>query len=129
MNKNGIFTITGWDEYDLKQVSSPLKVRRATVTRSLSGFLRGEEKMEYCLVYSRKDHSEFTGTGTFVGTIGEATGTFAVLELGCYEDGRITSQFELHPLDDGGQKLDVLIGTGSYVAGDDCSMEYQIEFK
>jgi hypothetical protein len=94
---NASFAITNWDEKPYSEGSDLPKLTRANVTKTLTGDIEGEGRVEYLMMY-RSD-----GTATFVGLervnarIGGKSGTFVLQRNGAFENGQARETYTVVP--------------------------------
>ncbi|MGR3660260.1 MAG: DUF3224 domain-containing protein [Paracoccaceae bacterium] len=124
--QTGKFSITKWDEQSLADLPAPQKFNRGQVERTHTGILTGTEIMQYTLLYTSDQRSEFTGIGLFNGTFNGHEGNFALIERGHYKDGTAHTRFVLLKLTKTTGFSDIL-GTGSYTTSAHSEVTYSFK--
>lgn len=124
--KTGTFSITKWDEHSLTDLTTPRKFNRGQVERTHTGILTGTEVMQYTLLYTSDQRSEFTGIGLFDGTFDSHQSQFALIERGRYLNGAVHTLFDLLEITKSVGFSDIL-GTGSYTTSAHTEVEYDFK--
>jgi hypothetical protein len=111
---NGGFEIKKWEEKPAGVQAGP-KVTRATVTQKFTGDIRGTGTTEYVMAYRPDKTADYSGVQVIKGTLGNRTGSFALLLRGKYDGKQAVTKWEVVP---GAGKGDLkgLTGKGEYSA-------------
>src|SRR2546421_2394166 len=90
---NARFAITNWDEKPYDAGPDLPKLTRASVTKTLSGDIDGEGRVEYLMLYRGDGSATFVGLERIVGRIGGKTGTFVLQRTGTFQDGQAKESY------------------------------------
>ena len=90
---NARFAITGWDEKPVGDALQLPKMTRASVTKTFSGDIEGEGRVEYVMTYRPDGSATFVGLERIVGTIVGRAGSFALQRTGVFENGQAKESF------------------------------------
>jgi hypothetical protein len=113
---NARFAITAWDEKPYSEGDGLPKMTRATVTKTLSGDIAGEARVEYLMVYRADGGASFVGLERVTATIGGKSGTFVLRRTGVFEDGQARETYTVVP-GSGTGELQGLRGEGQSAVG------------
>ena len=91
------FAITQWDEKPYSEGPGLPKLTRATVTKTLSGDLEGEGKVEYLMMYRRDGSATFIGLERVVGRLEGKSGSFVLHRSGEFVEGRAWESYAVIP--------------------------------
>ena|SRR5919198_202667 len=84
---NARFTIKNWDEKPYNEGPDLPKLTRAAVTKSFSGDIEGEGKVEYLMMYRDDGSATFVGLERIVGRLDSKVGSFVLQRSGTFEGG------------------------------------------
>ncbi len=113
---NARFAITSWDEKPYSERPDQPRLTRASVTKSYTGDIDGEGRVEYLMVYRSDGSATFVGLEQVVGRIGGRTGTFVLQRTGTFEGGLAKETYSVIPGSATGE-LQSLRGNGSSAVG------------
>jgi|SRR5688572_890394 len=82
------FAIQSWEEKAYSEGDNLPRLTRASVTRTFTGDLEGEGRVEYLMMYRSNGSATFLGFERVVGRIGEKAGTFVLQRTGVFENGQ-----------------------------------------
>ena len=75
---NARFAIKAWDEKPYGEGPDQPKLTRASVTRTYTGDIEGEGRVEYLMMYRGDGSASFVGLERIVGRIGGRAGSSAL---------------------------------------------------
>jgi hypothetical protein len=113
---NARFAIKSWDEKPYSEGADQPKLTRATVTKTFTGDIEGEGRVEYLMMYRSDGTATFVGLERVVGRIGGKAGSFVLQRIGTFEDGKATEHYSIIPGSATGE-LGGLRGEGSSSVG------------
>lgn len=85
---NARFAITSWDEKPYSEGTDIPKLTRASVTKTFTGDIEGEGKVEYLMMYRADGSATFVGVERITGRIGQKAGSFVLQRNGVFENGQ-----------------------------------------
>jgi hypothetical protein len=109
------FQVTAWDEKPYDEIEEGPKLTRATITKSFSGDIEGEGKLEYLMVHRDDGSASFIGLERVVGRLGDRSGSFVLQHTGTFEDGTAKATWLVVPGSGAGQ-LRGLRGEGGFAS-------------
>ncbi len=113
---NARFAITAWDEKPYSEEKDQPKLTRASVTKTLTGDIEGEGRVEYLMMYRADGSATFVGLERVVARIGGKSGTFVLERKGAFEGGQAKESYAVIPGSATGD-LRGLTGEGSTSVG------------
>ena len=113
---NARFAITNWDEKPYSEEQGRPKLTRATVTKTYTGDIEGEGRVEYLMMYRGDGSATFVGLERVVGRVGGKSGSFVLQRTGVYESGLAKESYIVIP-GSGTDDLRALAGNGSSAVG------------
>jgi hypothetical protein len=133
MNAKGSFAVAKWEENPYDQISSDMKMTKASVEYSMSGEIIGKGLVEYLMFYKyfdpndqHKSSAVYTGLMRFVGSVHGKEGSFVMRDEGSFENG--TAKSSLRIIEGSGLgNLKGIMGTGQYHAGKD-AIQFELEY-
>ena len=134
MNVKGTYAVKKWEEQMYDQISSDMKLTRASVEFGFSGGIEGRASVEYLMFYRHADsHDQHNSTASYVGLLrfegglGGKSGSFVMEDKGTFEGG--TARSALRIADGSGTgALKGIRGNGIYRANkDSCQIELDYE--
>src|ERR1043165_2447321 len=90
---NARFAIKNWDEKPYSEESGQPKLTRASVTKTFTGDLEGESRVEYTMMYRSDQSATFVGMERFAGTLAGKKGTFVLERTGVFEGGQAKESY------------------------------------
>jgi len=84
---NSRFAIKSWDEKPYSEGQDLPKLTRAAVTKTFTGDIEGEGRVEYLMMYSIDGSATFVGLERVVGRLGGKAGSFVLQRTGIFENG------------------------------------------
>lgn len=100
MGAQASFKILSWDEELFSEVEESGKLTRVSVTKSYSGDIKGEGKLEYLMRYHKNGSADFYGLERINCDIDGRSGSFILKHTGTFKDGKMTQKSIV--LDDSG---------------------------
>jgi uncharacterized protein DUF3224 len=113
---NARFAIKSWDEQPHGEGKDLPRLTRAVVTKTFSGDIEGEGRVEYLMMYRGDGSAVFVGLEQVVGRIGGKAGTFVLQRTGTFEDGLAKESYTVIPGSGTGELLG-LRGEGTSAVG------------
>jgi len=113
---NAQFAIKTWDEKPFSEGEGLPKLTRATVTKSFTGDIEGEGKLEYLMVYRGDGSATFVGLERVVGRLAGKAGSFVLQRTGVFEGGVAKESYSVVPGSGTGDLRD-LRGEGTSAVG------------
>jgi len=120
-----IFKIASWDEQPFAEVADGGKLSRASVTKTYTGEITGEGKLEYLMAYRTDGSAVFSGFERVIGTVGGKSGSFVLQHSGNYRNGQMTQE-SMILAGSGTSELTGIKGEGRITAGH--QEEYPMSF-
>ena len=127
MKAIGTYTVKNWEEKLYDQLSSEMKMTKATVEYALSGQMDGRALVEYLMFYKYSDENNqhnssamYIGLIKFTGKIQGKEGNFVIEDHGTFENGAASSTLQI-VAGSGMGELKGIHGTGRYSANQDGS--------
>jgi hypothetical protein len=124
---NARFAIKTWDEKPYSEGPLP-KLTRASVTKTFTGEIEGEGRVEYLMMYRSDGTATFVGFERFVGRIGARTGTFVLQRTGVFESGQAMESYSVVPGSATGELIG-LRGDGSSVVGHGAEHPFTLNYE
>ena len=113
---NARFAISNWDEKPYSEGQDLPRLTRASVTKTFTGDIEGEGRVEYLMMYRSDGSAAFVGLERVVGRIGGRSGTFVLQRTGIFENGQARESYSVIPGSATGD-LQGLLGDGSSTVG------------
>jgi hypothetical protein len=113
---NARFAIKNWDEKPYSEGKDLPKLTRATVTKTFTGDVEGEGRLEYLMMYRSDGSATFVGLERVVGRLVGRTGSFVLQRTGVFEGGVAKETYSVVP-GSGTGDLRGLRGEGSSAVG------------
>jgi hypothetical protein len=136
MKATGIYSAKKWIEETYSQISTEMKLTKASVEFGFSGEIEGSGFVEYLMFYRHFDTNDphnssasYVGLIRFEGKLGERSGSFVMEDCGTFQNGAANSRVEILA-GSGREELSGISGAGSYRAdGGGCSfhLEHNIQ--
>ena len=124
------FAIKSWDEKPYDEGQGLPRLTRATVTKTFTGDIVGEGRVEYLMMYRRDGSASFVGLERLVGRIGDRSGTFVLQRIGAFEGGMAKETYSV-VTGSGTGELATLRGEGRTEVGhgveQDFALTYELE--
>ncbi len=122
MKAIGTYTVKKWEEKLYDQISSEMKMTKASVEYSMSGQIDGKAVVEYLMFYKYFDENDqhkssatYIGLIRFVGKVQGKEGNFVIEDHGTFENGEASSTLQI--IEGSGMgELKGIKGTGRYSA-------------
>ena len=92
---NARFAITNWDEKPYSEGESLPKLTRASVTKTYTGDIEGEGRVEYLMMYRADGSASFVGLERITGRVGGRSGRFVLQRTGVFEDGQAKESYSV----------------------------------
>jgi len=125
MKAKASYSVKKWEEALLRQISSEMKMTKASVLYELSGDLQGIASVEYLMFYRHFDPNDqhkasafYVGLIHFDGILQGKSGSFVFEDNGTFESGSANSSLRIVE-GSGTGALKEIYGTGSYRANKD----------
>ncbi len=113
---NAHFAIKNWDEKPYSEGSGLPKLTRATVTKTFTGEITGDGKVEYLMMYRSDGSAVMVGFERVTGQIGGKSGSFVLQRSGAFENGVAKEAYVVVP-GSGTGELAGLRGEGTTAVG------------
>lgn len=110
------FVIKSWDEKPYSESPDLPKLTRAAVTKTFTGDIAGEGRVEYLMMYRSDGSATFVGLERVVGNIAGKAGSFVLQRTGVFENGVAKESFFVIP-GSGTGDLQGLRGEGTSAVG------------
>jgi hypothetical protein len=94
---NARFTITSWDEKPYGEGPDLPRLTRAAVTKTFTGDIAGEGRVEYLMMYGSDGSATFVGLERVVGHVAGKAGSFVLQRTGTFENGAATESYFVIP--------------------------------
>ncbi len=125
MKIKGTYTVHKWEEIDYEQISSEMKMTKASVEYLINGEIEGKAHVEYLMFYTYFDSNDphkssavYTGLMKFEGKLQEKEGIFVIEDRGTFENGLAGSSLKIIK-SSGLSGLKGIEGSGQYSASKD----------
>jgi hypothetical protein len=92
------------------------KLTRASVTKTLTGDIEGEGRVEYLMMYRGDGSATFVGLERITARIDGRSGTFVLQRIGAFENGAAKESYTVVP-GSGTRELRGLRGEGTSAVG------------
>jgi len=122
MRAEGTYTVKKWEENMCEQISSEMKMTKASVEYGFSGAIDGKASVEYLMFYSHFDPKDqhnssasYVGLIRFDGKLAGRSGSFVMKDNGAFEGGTANSTLQIAE-GSGTGALRGITGTGMYRA-------------
>ena len=92
---NARFAMKSWDEKPYSEGQDLPKLTRATVTKTFTGDIEGEGRVEYLMMYGSDGSATFVGLERIVGQIAGKAGTFVLQRTGVFEGGQAKESYSV----------------------------------
>jgi hypothetical protein len=125
---NARFAIKTWDEKPYSEAEVPPKLTRASVTKTFSGDLEGEGRVEYLMVYRNDGSAAFVGLERITGRLGGRSGSFVLQRTGVFEGGQARESYSVVAGSASGE-LEGLTGEGSSAVGDGLEHPFALSYE
>ena len=125
---NARFAITKWDETPYSEGPELPKLTRASVTKTLTGDIEGEGRVEYLMMYRDDGSATFVGFERIVGRVGGASGSFVLQRTGVFEGGQAKESYSIVPGSATGE-LRGLQGQGSSAVGHGMEHPFSLDYE
>ena len=113
---NARFAIKSWDEKAYDEGPDRPRLTRASVTKTYTGDIEGEGRVEYLMMYRGDGSASFVGLEQIVGRIAGRTGSCVLQRTGIFESGQAKESYSVIPGSATGE-LQGLLGEGSSAVG------------
>ena len=125
MKAAGTYGVKKWEENVYEQISSDMKMTKASVEYTMSGEFNGKAVVEYLMFYKyynandpHKSSAVYIGIMRFTGSVSGKEGSFAIEDHGTFENGIASSTLQIIA-GSGMGELKNIQGTGRYSADHD----------
>ena len=122
------FAIQSWDEKPYNEGDNLPKLTRASVTKTFTGDLEGEGRVEYLMMYRHSGSATFVGLERVVGRIGARVGTFVLQRTGVFENGQAKESYTVVP-GSGTGELTGLKGDGNSEVGHGMEHPFELHYE
>lgn len=113
---NARFAIKSWDEKPYNEGPDLPKLTKATVTKTYTGDITGEGRVDYLMMYRSDGTAAFVGLERVTAELGGKSGTFVLQRAGVFEGGVAKETYSVIPGSATGE-LRGLVGDGSSAVG------------
>ncbi len=125
MKAKGTYAVKKWEENPYEQISSEMKMTKASVEYLMSGQINGKALVEYLMFYKyfdandqHKSYAIYIGLIRFIGNVHDKEGSFVIEDHGTFENGAANSTLQIIT-GSGMGELKGIEGTGRYSATQD----------
>jgi hypothetical protein len=135
MKAKGTYAVKKWEEIPYEQISSEMKMTKASTEYLMSGEIIGKAIVEYLMFYRysnaadpHKSSAIYIGLIRFVGTVHGKEGSFVIQDHGTFENGAAISSLQIIA-GSGLGDLKGIRGTGRYNAdqkGNQIELDYDL---
>jgi hypothetical protein len=125
---NSRFTITSWDEQPYSEGQDLPKLTRAAVTKSFTGDIAGEGRVEYLMMYRGDGSATFVGMERVVGSVAGKAGSFVLQRSGVFENGTAKESYVVIP-GSGTGDLRGLRGEGTTAVGHGTEYSFTLNYE
>jgi Protein of unknown function (DUF3224) len=125
---NARFAITSWDEKPYHEAPDSPRFTRATVTRTYTGDIAGEGRVEYLMMYRPDGTAVYVGLERITARIEGREGTFVLERSGRFEDGLAKENYSVIP-DSATGLLRGISGEGSSSVGHGMEHPFSLEYE
>ena len=125
---NSRFTIQSWDEKPCSEEEGLPRLTRATVTKTFTGDIAGEGRVEYLMMYRSDGSATFVGLERVVGTVAGKAGSFVLERSGSFENGVAKESYSVVP-GSGTGELGNLRGEGTSALGHGTDHPLTLEYE
>ena len=122
MKAVGTYGVKKWEENPYEQISSEMKMTKASIEYLMSGEINGKALVEYLMFYKyfdakdqHKSSALYIGLIRFVGNVQGKEGSFVIEDHGTFENGAASSTLQIIS-GSGMGELKGIQGTGRYSA-------------
>jgi hypothetical protein len=122
------FAIKSWDEKPYSEGPGLPRLTRASVTKTFTGDIEGEGRVEYLMMYGSDGSATFVGLERFVGRIGGKAGTFVLQRTGVFESGEARESYSVIP-GSGTGELGGLQGDGTSAVGHGTEHPFRLTYE
>ena len=125
---NARFAIQTWDEKPWSEAAGLPKLTRASVTKTFSGDLDGEGRVEYLMVYRSDGSAAFVGLERITGRLGGRAGSFVLQRTGVFEGGQAKESYSVVAGSATGE-LEGLTGEGRSAVGHGLEHPFTLDYE
>lgn len=125
MKATGTYSVKKWEENPWENISSEMKMTKASIEYSMSGEINGKAIAEYLMFYNyvdakdqHKSSAMYIALMRFVGSVRDKEGSFVIEDHGSFENGAARSILRIIDASGTGE-LKAITGTGLYRADKD----------
>jgi hypothetical protein len=125
---NARFAIKSWDEKPYSEGKDLPKLTQATVTKTFTGDIEGEGRVQYLMMYRKDGSATFVGLERVVGRIGAKSGSFVLQRIGVFESGQAKESYSVIP-GSATEDLQGLRGDGSSAVGHGSEHPFTLDYE
>lgn len=125
---NARFAIKSWDERPYGEGHDLPKLTQASVTKTYSGDIDGEGRVEYLMMYRSDGSATFIGLERVVGRIAGKSGSFVLQRTGVFEGGQAKETYTVIPGSATGE-LHGLTGDGVSALGHATDYPFTLDYE
>jgi hypothetical protein len=125
---NARFAIKSWDENPYSEGKDLPKLTQATVTKTFTGDIEGEGRVQYLMMYRKDGSATFVGLERVVGRIGAKSGSFVLQRIGVFESGQAKESYSVIP-GSATEDLQGLRGGGSSAVGHGSDHPFTLDYE
>src|SRR5215216_5030000 len=122
------FAIKSWDEKPYSEGENLPKLTRASVTKTYTGDIVGEGRVEYLMMYRSDGSAAFVGLERVAGQIAGKSGSFVLQRTGVFEDGQAKESYSVIP-GSGTGELRSLRGEGTSSVGHAADYPFALHYE
>ena len=121
------FAITSWDEKPCSEGQDLPRLTRASVTKTFTGDIEGDGRVEYLMMYRPDGSATFVGLERITGRIGQKAGSFVLQRSGVFENGQAKESYTVIP-GSGTDDLRGLEGEGNSSVGHGMEHPFELQY-
>jgi hypothetical protein len=133
MKAKATYLVKKWEENPYQQISSQMKMTKASVEYAMSGEISGTVLTEYLMFYKyfddkdqHKSSASYVGLMRFVGSMQGKEGSFVIQDNGAFDNGNAIST--LHIMAGSGMgSFEGIQGSGRYFA-DQNGAQFELDY-
>jgi hypothetical protein len=125
---NARFAIQHWDEKVYSEGQDLPRMTRASVSKTFTGDIEGEGRVEYLMMYRADGSAAFVGLERVSGRVGPRRGTFVLQRTGVFEGGEARESYSVVPGSATGQLLGMR-GEGRSAVGHGAEHPFTLDYE
>jgi len=122
------FAIKSWDEKPYGEAQEQPKLTKASVTKTYTGDIEGEGRVEYLMMYRADGSATFVGLERITGRLDGRSGGFVLQRTGVFEGGQAKESYSVVPGSTTGE-LGGLQGEGVSAVGHGMEHPFMLDYE